>query len=509
MARRFGIGLTLFAALLVIALSIPMVIMFRNAQYDELQLGLERDALVMSGDLAALPTKRWPAQIADYQRETGVRVTAVDDAGRIVSDSEGTPRGTQFTRPELSTALTGDIASGVRYSNTLNSELRYVAVPIQHGAEVIGAVRLSAPESAITASVRKLQYVLIGALALVVLAAILAAWAVSRALSRPLERLTDGARRVGADPSARVGDVGGPPEIQQVADAMDDTAAELDEMLTRSRAVATDASHHLRTPLAAMRLRLEAIADFASPDVAEQAEQAMVEVDRLTRRIDQVLAVATADVSATPALVDVAAIADRRSMDWQGMALDQGVDLLGEFSSAQVLAPLGEVDRIVDELIGNALTYAKTVVRVDVALADGQAVLRVTDDGPGIPIAEREHVFERFRRGSTAVPGGTGLGLSLVKQSAEKSGGQVRVLDSPVGASIEVRWTAARLGADAAKPRSGPSAGAATVGDPAGGTAPPSPRSAERPDSAPRTAAWTEHPDDLAPESGPAGPARA
>jgi signal transduction histidine kinase len=99
----------------------------------------------------------------------------------------------------------------------------------------------------------------------------------------------------------------------------------------------------------------------------------------------------------------------------------------------QVLAPTGMVARIVDELLGNAMMYARSRVTVELLLRDGQAELRVSDDGPGLPAHEREAIFQRFQRGSTAVPGGSGLGLALVRESVAGVGGRAWAEESPLG----------------------------------------------------------------------------
>ncbi|NQU36554.1 MAG: HAMP domain-containing protein [Actinobacteria bacterium] len=443
MTRRISLAMTVLAGLLVIMMSIPLLLVFSDYQYERLTLGLERDALVLASDLAATPLEgdRWTLLADGYEQATGVRVTAVDGQSRVLIDSEGAPVGSSFDRPELASALAGSTTSGIRYSRTLATDLRYVTIPIRNGPQVVGALRLSVTETDIQDDVRALTYVLTTILALVLITAIFASWAVARGLSRPLGRLALAASRVGEDPAARVGDIRGPSEIQEVADALDETAAKLDAMLARSRSVAADASHHLRTPLAAMRLRLETIVDTSHDiECARQAEATIGEVDRLTRRIDQVIAIATAETSPERIQVDVGETAQRRIPDWHALAQARGIDLKCDAESAIVRAPLGEVERIIDELVGNALNYAHSSVQLNVRLTDmgSKVELMVRDDGPGIPLAEREAVFGRFHRGIDAIPGGTGLGLSLVAQAAESAGGSVQIVDAEVGSCFEV-----------------------------------------------------------------------
>ena len=447
MTRRISLAMTLLTGLLVIVMAVPLVILFRSYQYDRLTLGLERDALVIAADLASTPQDQWAQLINAYEARTGVRVTVVDAGSHVLLDSEGAAVGTVFNRGEMRSALGGSISAGVRYSTTLGTDLRYVAVPIRDGPTIQGAVRLSVSEAEIQHDVQVLVLALISVLVVVLLAAALAAWGLGRALSKPLARLAAGAERVGEDPAARVGDINGPAEIQNVADALDETAGKLDAMLSRSRAVAADASHHLRTPLAAMRLRLESIADTApDPELVKQAEAAMREVDRLTRRVDQVLALATAESAVAGVVLDVGEVAYLRSVEWQHLAADRELELSCSHEVALVKTSVTDVERILDELVGNALDYAARRVAIEVSVTGETVRLLVSDDGPGIPIAERERVFDRFQRGGEAIPGGTGLGLALVRQAAAGSGGTARVLAADPGTTFEVTWPRASSG---------------------------------------------------------------
>ena len=101
----------------------------------------------------------------------------------------------------------------------------------------------------------------------------------------------------------------------------------------------------------------------------------------------------------------------------------------------------GLVGRSVDELLGNALAYARSRVRVSLTTSGDRVVLRVEDDGPGVPDEERKRILERFVRGAAANPGGTGLGLALVSEGAAASGGSVRAERSDMGGlAVVVAW---------------------------------------------------------------------
>ncbi len=440
MTRRIALAMGVLSAVLVVALSIPLVLFFRSSETANLRLGMERDALVLATDMSALPTAAWPARLEAYQQETGARLTVVNGASKVVFDTEGANPGSNFSRPEMARAIAGQIAAGTRASATLGQQLNFVAVPIQHGEETIGALRLSMPASLVESKVRQLELGLVAALVLVLLLAVVAAWVVARVLSRPLRRLADGARRVGADPSSRVGDVAGTPEVQDIADALDETASRLQGSIERSQAVAEEASHHLRTPLAAMRLRIEAVADETEGQSRTDAEAALTEVDRLTRRVDQVLAIATTEAGAVPVIADIGLVVDRDMAGWQTVASQRGFELLCTYEAVLVTESPGSVERTVDELLGNAFNYAHSRVTLQVLSDAGFGVLQVSDDGPGIPEGERDLVFERFARGSTAQPGGTGLGLAMVREAVRAVGGDATIRSSDTGTTVEVRW---------------------------------------------------------------------
>lgn len=212
--------------------------------------------------------------------------------------------------------------------------------------------------------------------------------------------------------------------------------------------MAAEASHHLRTPLTGVRLRLEAIEDLAAdPRVASEATAATVEVDRLARRVDQVLALARADAGRMPTqAVDVAAVARDRVVAAEPQAQAAGVRLEVSADDGATVDDLpGTVPRIVDELVGNALAYARSRIRVSVRARDDEVHLIVEDDGPGVAEHQRDAVFERFVRGDAAVPGGSGLGLALVREGARASGGDATAGVADLGGlRVEVVWPLAR-----------------------------------------------------------------
>ena len=442
MTRRIAIATTALVTAVVLLMALPGLALFRKEEERALRLGIERDALVLADDSASGDASLWTPRLVDYSQRTGARLAVVGADGKVIVDTEGKPPGSSFDRPEIAAALGGQIVTGVRPSTTLGQQLTFAAVPVRRGGTVVGALRISMPASTVDRSVRSLQIGLALALVAIWVVAIVTSWGLASWLARPLRYLAEAARAVGADPHHRIGRLRGPREIADVAEALDDTAEQLSDALDRSRAVAEESSHHLRTPLAVLRLRLEAISDETVGSVHEEAEAALAEADRLDHRIGQILQLARGGVEAATVEVDIVGVIAARVAEAQagaeaaGLALSFHYDGIGPL---QATALPGDVDRTADELIANALGYATSIIKVGVSADGDWAVLRVRDDGPGLPEGEEEHVFQRFARGTGARPGGTGLGLAMVRESARAAGGDAFAVAGP-GGCVEVRW---------------------------------------------------------------------
>jgi signal transduction histidine kinase len=215
------------------------------------------------------------------------------------------------------------------------------------------------------------------------------------------------------------------------------TAARLDEILVEQQAFVADASHQLRTPLAALRLRLENLESDAPPELQPRLAAARSETARLSRLSEALLALARAAGSVRVAeAIDVSTVATERVDAWSPMADDLGVRLVVEVPSrAGALAVPGAVEQILDNLLDNALEVAPegSEVRVRISHAGRDVELHVLDAGPGLDEAQRRRAVDRFWRGPGAEPGGTGLGLAIVARLAEASGGRPGLDPRPDG----------------------------------------------------------------------------
>jgi signal transduction histidine kinase len=435
MTRRLLLSYLSITAFVLLALEVPLGVTFARAERDRLISAVERDPTVLAtyaeDGLEAEDTGGLQPLATQYQRRTGGRVVLVDRIGITVGDSEPPSPGRRdlSTRPEIATVLRGRRAVGTRSSSTLGSTFLYVAVPVASQGRILGAVRVTYPTTTVDARIQRLSLALAG-VALVVLTAValVGSW-LARSVTLPLrglERAT--AELANGDLDARAPIGAGPPELRRLAAAFNDMAARLARLVGAQRAFVADASHQLRTPLTALRLRLENMEPSVSTGGAD-LEAAIAETSRLARLVDGLLALARAEAGGTAReVVDLATvIADRRAT-WAPLATEQQVELLALEDSgppARVWALPGALEQVLDNLLANALRAAPPGTRVWIAAhrASDWVELHVIDQGPGMTAEQRRRAFDRFWRAALADEEGTGLGLAVVRQLADASGG--------------------------------------------------------------------------------------
>ena len=306
---------------------------------------------------------------------------------------------------------------------------------------LVGTVILARSTASLDSEIVGL-WVILGTISVVaLLAATLLAFALARWVSRPLAGLDSAARQL-ADGNLAIRAVvdSGPPELRRLGATFNTMAGRLEALVHGNRAVIADVSHQLRTPLAALRLRLDLLAaDTAQSDPATGHELAgaLEELARLSRLVDGLLAVARAEnVVPVPAAVNVAEVARERVVAWHPVADDRGIVLKATSSGARgpALAWIGEghLEQVLDNLIANALDALRPGGRVLVTTTVTTAGARITvaDDGPGMSAEDRERAFLRF---TTSNPNGTGLGLAIVHRLVTSNGGTAGLTETPGG----------------------------------------------------------------------------
>jgi signal transduction histidine kinase len=432
--RRLLVGYLTVTLVTLFALVYPLGRTFAGRERDRLLRDIEHDAVVVGGfsedALERGEQPRIDALLASYAADPGGRIVVVDTAGRSVADSAapGTVGVDFANRPEIAAALQGNRSEGTRHSDTLGDDLVFVAVPVASGGIVHGAVRITYPSSALDDRVRAM-WIGLTTLALVVLGVVSAlAVALARLVTRPVDRLKTAARQLAAgDLGARAPVDVGAPELRELAEIFNSTAGRLEELLASQQAFVADASHQLRTPLAALRLQLENIESIAPAALQPSVAAARAETARLARITDALLALTRAGSAAVPCeSVDVADVVRAHAHTWEPVATGMGVALTVDAPAhAWIESPPGAVEQILDNLLDNALDVSPvgSELRLHVALIADRVVLHVVDEGPGLTDEQRARAFDRFWRGPDAAEGGTGLGLAIVAELAARGGG--------------------------------------------------------------------------------------
>ncbi|MDH6451674.1 MULTISPECIES: HAMP domain-containing sensor histidine kinase [unclassified Streptomyces] len=266
-------------------------------------------------------------------------------------------------------------------------------------------------------------------------ASVLLSVRLARWVSRPLSALDVSARRLGEgalDERADVG--GGPPEVRRLAATFNTMAARTEALVHGHRAVIADVSHQLRTPLAALRLRLDVLRTDAEGDTAAELDAAQEEIARLSRLVDGLLAVARAEqATPRPAAVRIREVIGERVAAWSPVAEERGVRLSASEGPAPTAAlGSGHLEQILDNLIANALDAVPDEGNVTVGCRPVRDSARVwvRDDGPGMPAAAKAVAFRRFGNPEAK---GTGLGLAIVHRLVTVNGGSARLEDTPGG----------------------------------------------------------------------------
>ncbi|PPG17557.1 two-component sensor histidine kinase [Rathayibacter sp. AY1C6] len=279
---------------------------------------------------------------------------------------------------------------------------------------------------------------------LIALVAVVCAVVVGRAL-RPVERMREEAEAVTSSAlDRRIAAPGSGDEVDRLAHTLNRMLDRLQSGQERQRRFVSDASHELRSPVAALRQTAEvALAHPDRLDSARLARTVAEESVRLGGLIEGLLLLARADearlaVAAAPVDLDDLALGEVRRLRDSGARVDAS-----GISPVQAVADEALLSRALRNLVDNAVRHRSSQLALSTRVDGAEAVLAVDDDGPGIPAAERERVLERFVRldeGRARDAGGSGLGLAIVAGIARAHGGRVVVGDSALGgARVEVR----------------------------------------------------------------------
>ena len=447
MIKRIIVCFVLTGIVVLLSHDLPLAIQLSNSDRDATWVGLRHDAALLGQQAEETLEGRAADDLntiaADYRAETGNDAIIISTAGEPVGVAvDARADVTEIAgRDEVRTAL----ASQPTYSSFTSGgdrKVHAVTVPVLSGTQIRGAVYVATPSSRLSSAARKR---LLGLLmtGIVTLAAVsLIGLLVARWLTRPLRGLLVATQSFAdGDVQATAPDDNGPPEIRGLASAFNSMTMRIRAAFESQAGFAADASHQLRTPLTALRLRLEQLDRHVAGADDGPGHQILAaahdETDRLHRMIEGLLALARADANTTAVVVDASAIIEARLDLWAPLATERDVAMtidvppgLGAYAVA------GAVEQIIDNYVANAIEVApsQSIISITGRRVDaGRVELRVTDRGPGMHPEQLAHAFDRFWRAPGATQGGTGLGLSIVARLAHASGGSVELRNAPIG----------------------------------------------------------------------------
>ncbi|MBV8824011.1 MAG: HAMP domain-containing histidine kinase [Hyphomicrobiales bacterium] len=397
------------------------------------------------------------ATLRDAQRTTLAAIRVLDRDGVVVA-STGEALGQSLTgQDEVQRALRGKPVSVLRERGTPapssplaaideGSNLRvFTALPVLDQHRVIGVVLLSrTPRTLANALYGKRWH--LAALAVLLLGSIGGLSALGTfAISRPLRAVTDQAKRTAEGERDAISSVTGPTvrEVTELSEALRRMAQTLEDRADYIRSFAAHVSHEFKTPLTTIRGSVELLQEHFDSMSQHERKRFLhnleAEAERLARLVTRLLDLARADVThgaghaTTPASALITCIAERYRKN--GLAVDASATEVLTLAIAEEA-----LEMILVNLVENASQHADPQAHVIVSLRKqgDQAVLTVSDDGPGISSANAAHIFIPFFT-TARKHGGTGLGLSIVQALARVHGGSVALLPSGNGATFEVR----------------------------------------------------------------------
>lgn len=405
MRPRLVLAIAGVAALAVLLFALPLTLVLKRAYRGEDILRLQRDTVAATRAIDLGTSAGDPVELPQQPRVLAV----YDRSGRRIRGRGGPRTADAPVRQALRSERLADHDSNGRV---------VIAVPLVVGERVSGAVRAEAAGGGGRSGT---WWALAGVAALLIALSVAAAIVLARRLSRPLERLADAARRLGDGDFAIRAPRVGVPEVDEVGRALDATAHRLDTLVSRERSFSADASHQLRTPLAALRLELEAIELRGDPP--PEVVAAIAQADRLQQTIETLLMVAR-DQPRSATTSDLNRVLDDARSRWEALLNAEGRRLRLHTPAGPCLTSISPavLREILDVLLDNAHRHGDGAVDIRVRAAGEGLAIDVSDEGPGIA-GDPEALFKRraTRRANH------GIGLALARSLAHAEGARLVV----------------------------------------------------------------------------------
>ena len=458
---KFGLSYILIIAAVLLLLNTYPLRVSQDLVFRSKEATLESSVSVMVYSLSDLDhlTEENVAQAMAVVEETGMsRILVTDETGRVLYDTRetGSAVGEYAFYTEIVQALLG---SDVFTSTYQNGAFRSRASsPVLYQSQVIGAVYAYEYDTEQAALLEGLQANLLRLSAVIGVAVLVLSVVLSRVLTRKIGQLLTAIRQVREGAYSHRAEIAGHDEIAQIGQEFNSLTDRLQTTENARRRFVSDASHELKTPLAAIRLLSDSILQTEHMDPATTREFVAdigAEAERLSRITEDLLRLTRLDsgVLEKPVEVEVLPVLEQVMRMMSLVAKEKQVELTYTAEpGCTVLATPDELHQVIYNLTDNAVKYTGAGGAVQVALSrrEENVILTVADNGTGIPEEDLPRIFERFYRVDKArsrAAGGTGLGLSIVSDTVKRRGGTVEAANRPEGGSaFTVRWPAAKGG---------------------------------------------------------------
>lgn len=452
MRARLLVIVLVLVGLLAAGLGVPLALSYAQAR----QLAMFTDRLtdtIFYASLAERPITEadatgLEAELARYDAVYGVAVLVLDQDGELVATSRHPlPVLDADAQERVALALANRRSEVYPLLLPWDDRPLVLAEPVLVDTEVRGVAVTVSPTDALRAEELRV-WALVVAAGLVALAmGVVAALPIVRWVLRPVRRLDEGTGRVaaavlaGADPEP-VADGSGPPELRRLSVSFDRMAQTVAQAYAAQRAFVADASHQLRNPLTALRLRLSNLDGHVDAAAAEDQAAALEEAERLSTLLDGLLALARAERrTAPPVVVEVDGCVEDRLDAWRPLAEHMELQLVGGgVPGLRARAPEGAIETVLDAVLDNAVKFAPpgSSISVRTATAGGMVEIAVRDTGPGMAPEELERATGRFWRSpAQSNTEGSGLGLAIAARTCEVAGGEL-ALELPAGGGLRV-----------------------------------------------------------------------
>ncbi len=414
MRKRLAWMALAVTSLVVIAFTVPLMLLVRRQAIERAQVDAEREAQSTAGLLALLISGSETLDPASIETSLGQLPSGV---------AVYFPGGEAIGDPGANSTVSLSSRRGIPISGYDADRNWEVGIPISTRAGVVAVVATaSAAEQSAGVVVASLVLASLGLL--IVAVAVIVTLRLVRELIQPVDQLAIVAQQLGEGDLKSRASVDGPPELAAVATALNDLAARLSGLIEAERESLADLSHRLRTPLTSLRLQAENVPDEEDRMALTQA------VDRMESAVDGLIH----DVRQGRQMTgkgDLAAVVRRRLPFWQVLASEQGRQLVQAIPPGVHVVAASEDDlaTMLDVLVGNVFSHTDPGVpmAVEVQSQDSTVQLSVADGGPGFPAG-----IDLTKRGVSGA-GSTGLGLDIVRKIAIAAGGGISTRRAAMG----------------------------------------------------------------------------